>query len=157
MLWMARLNRWGRPEFNATFSSGFCYGMYQLVLGMYYAIVSYHLVPLRISMYSVRTEYRHHEKSTYFRLKVQTVRVTYQYVPVRTECILFCLFSYRLFFISKGYIPGTCWLWWSTYFWFLILLRACRAAQPVCSRAIQAPAHALKQITLKHWQVSTKY
>jgi hypothetical protein len=39
------------------------------------------------------------------------------------------------------------------YFWFLLLLRARRAAQPVCSRAIQAPAHALKQITLKHWQV----
>jgi len=28
-------------------------------------------------------------------------------------------------------------------------LRARRAAQPVCSRAIQAPAHGLKQITLK--------
>jgi hypothetical protein len=39
------------------------------------------------------------------------------------------------------------------YFWFLILLRARRAAQPVCLRAIQAPAHALNQITLKHWQV----
>ena len=24
---------------------------------------------------------------------------------------------------------------------------------PVCLRAIQAPAHALNQITLKHWQV----
>jgi hypothetical protein len=39
------------------------------------------------------------------------------------------------------------------YFWFVNLLRARRAAQPVCSRAIQAPAHALNQITLKHWQV----
>jgi hypothetical protein len=83
----------------------------------------------QISMYSVRTEYRKHDKSTYFRLKVQTIRITYQYVPVRTEYILYCLFSYRLFFISKGYIPGTCWLWWSMYyFWFLILLRARRAA-----------------------------
>ncbi len=41
----------------------------------------------------------------------------------------------------------------STYFWFLILLLARRAAQPVCSRAIQAPAQALYQTTLKHWQV----
>ncbi len=24
---MAHPNRWGRPEFHATFSSGFCYGM----------------------------------------------------------------------------------------------------------------------------------
>jgi hypothetical protein len=41
-----------------------------------------------------------------------------------------------------------------TYFRFLILLRARRAAQPVCSRAIQALAHwhALNQNTLKHWQ-----
>ncbi len=107
----------------------------------------------QISMYLVRTEYRKHDKSTYFRLKVQTFCVTYQYVPVRTEYILFCLLLYRLFYISKGYIPGTCWLWWSMYFWCLILLRARRAAQPVCSRAIQAPAQALNQITLKHWQV----
>ncbi len=40
----------------------------------------------------------------------------------------------------------------STYFGFLILLHACRAAQPVCLPANQAPAHALNQTTLKHWQ-----
>ncbi len=40
-------------------------------------------------MYLVRTEYRIHDKSTYLRLKVQTFRVAYQYVPVRTEYILF--------------------------------------------------------------------
>ena len=77
--------------------------------GSYSGTVSYHLLLLRlstyflsqvrtsqISMYLVRTEYRKHDKSTY------------QYVLVRTEYILFCLFLYRLFFISKGYIPGTC-------------------------------------------------
>jgi hypothetical protein len=54
-------------------------------------------------MYSVRTEYRNHDKSTYFqvRLKVQTFRVTYQYVPVRTQYILFCLFLYR---VHTGYM-----------------------------------------------------
>ncbi len=116
---------------------------------------TYQVRTSQISIHSVRTEYRKHDKSTYFRIKVRTFKfcVTYQYVPVRTEYILFCLFLYRLFYISKGYIPGTRWLWWSTYFWFLILLRARRAAQPVCSRAIQALAHALNQITLKHWQV----
>ena len=53
-------------------------------------------------MYSVRTEYRNHEKSTYFRLKVRTFSIPYQYVLVRTEYILFCLFSYRLFTFRKG-------------------------------------------------------
>ncbi len=92
------------------------------------------------------------------RVRVQTIRATYQYVQVRTEYILFCLFLfYQFFFILKGYIPSTCWLWWSTYFWFLILLRASWAAQPVCLLAIQAQHHALKQITLKHWQVTQVY
>ncbi len=63
------------------------------------------------------------------------------------------LFLYQHFFISKGYIQCTYLLWWSTYFGFLILLRACRAApgqpEPVCLPAIQAPDHALNQITLK--------
>ncbi len=63
----------------------------------------------------------------------------------------FCLFLYRLLFILKGYIPGICWFWWTMYFWFLLLC-ARQAAQPVCLRAIQAPAHALNQITL-NWQV----
>jgi hypothetical protein len=44
-------------------------------------------------------------------------------------------------------------MWVSTYFEFLILFRARRAAQPVCLLAIQEPAHALIQITRKHWQV----
>ncbi len=37
------------------------------------------------------------------------------------------------------------------YFEFLILLHACWA-QPVSLPVIQAPAHALNQTTLKHWQ-----
>jgi hypothetical protein len=37
------------------------------------------------------------------------------------------------------------------YFEFLILLHAC-LAKPVCLPVIQAPAHALNQTTLKHWQ-----
>jgi hypothetical protein len=48
-------------------------------------------------MYLVRTEYRKHDKSTYFRLEVQTIRVTYQYVPVRTEYILFLLILVQIF------------------------------------------------------------
>jgi hypothetical protein len=32
----------------------------------------------------------------------------FEYIPVRTEYILFFLFLYRLFYISKEYIPGTC-------------------------------------------------
>ncbi len=44
-------------------------------------------------------------------------------------------------------------MWVSTYFEFLILLRARRAAQPVCLLAIHEPAHALIQITRKHGQV----
>jgi hypothetical protein len=59
------------------------------------------------STYSVRTEYRIHDKSTYLRLKVHTFRVTYRYEPVRIEYILFFLFLYRFFFISKGYIQCT--------------------------------------------------
>ena len=75
------------------------------------------------------------------------------YVPVRTKYILFCSFLYQLSFISRRYIPCTYWFWLSTYFEFLILLRACRA-QPVCLRAIQAPGHhTLNQLTRKHWQV----
>lgn len=113
---------------------------------------TYQVRTSRNSTYQVRTEYRKHDKSTYLRLKVQTSRVGYQYVPVRTEYVLFCLFLYRFSFISRGYIPCTYRLWLSTYFEFLILLRACRA-QPVCLRAIQAPGHTLNQITRKHWQV----
>ncbi len=66
-----------------------------------------------------------------------------------------------VFFISnlKEYIQCTYLLWWSTYFGFLLLLRARRAAQPVCLPAIQvqAQAHALNQITLKHWQVYSRW
>ena len=65
------------------------------------------------------------------RLKVHTFRVGYLYVPVRTEYILFCSILYQISFISRQYIPCTYWFWLSTYFEFLILLRACRA-QPVC-------------------------
>jgi hypothetical protein len=35
-------------------------------------------------MYAVRTEYRNHYKSAYFRLKLQTFRITYKYVPSGT-------------------------------------------------------------------------
>ncbi len=118
------------------------------------------------------TDYREHDKSTYLRLKVQTFvshTSTYWYIlstyffayshPVpepRWKCYRLVPTKiqglYRLFYISKGYIPGTCWLWWSTYFGFLIPLQP---AQPHCLQAIQAPAHASNQITLrvKHWQV----
>ena len=74
------------------------------------------------------------------------------YVLVRTEYVLFCSFLYQLSIISRRYIPCTYWFWLSTYFEFLILLRACRAL-PVCLRAIQAPGHTLNQLTRKHWQV----
>jgi hypothetical protein len=104
-------------------------------------------------MYSVRTEYRKHEKSTYFRLKVQTFvshTSTYRYVLstyfFAYSCTDFSSFrkgTYRVRADSGGVRT----------FGFLILLRARRAAQPVCLRAIQAPAHALNQVTLKHWQV----
>ena len=86
------------------------------------------------------------------RLKVHTFRVRYLYVLVRTEYVLFCSFLYQLSIISRWYIPCTYWFWLSTYFEFLLLLRACRA-QPVCLLAIQAPGHTLNQITRKHWQV----
>jgi hypothetical protein len=66
---------------------------------------TYRVRTSQISMYLVRTEYRFyyrkHDKSMYFRLKAQTFRVTYQYVPVRTEYILFCLFLYR---VQNGYM-----------------------------------------------------
>ena len=104
-------------------------------------------------MYLVRTEYRKHDKSTYFRLKVRTFCVTYQYVLVRTKYILFCSFSYRFFTFRKGTYRVHADSGGVRTFGFLILLRARRAAQPVCLRAIQAPAHALNQVTLKHWQV----
>ncbi len=55
----------------------------------------------QISMYSVRTEYRKHDKSTFFRLKVQTIRVTYQYVPVCTEYILVLLILVQTFLHFK--------------------------------------------------------
>ncbi len=45
----------------------------------------------QISMYLVRTEYRNHDKSTYFRLKVRIFCVTYQYILERTEYILVLL------------------------------------------------------------------
>ena len=65
------------------------------------------------------------------RLKVHTFRVRYLYVLVRTEYVLVCSFLYQLSFISRRYIQCTYWFWLSTYFEFLLLLRACRA-QPVC-------------------------
>ncbi len=65
----------------------------------------------------------------------------------------FCIFLYQLFFISKGYIPGTCWLWWSTYFWFPDSIVRPPGSPAGCLQAIQAPAHALNQVTLKHLQV----
>ena len=91
-------------------------------------------------------------------IKVRTWGLKYilsESVPVRTgtyrvRTVLPLLVP--IFFISRRYIPCTYWVWLSTYFEFLILLRACRA-QPVCLRAIQAPGHALNQITRKHWQV----
>ena len=86
------------------------------------------------------------------RLKVHTFRVRYLYVQVRTEYVLFCSILYQVSFISRRYIPCTYWFWLSTYFEFLLLLRACRT-QPVCLLAIQAPGHTLNQITRKHWQV----
>ncbi len=65
---------------------------------------TYRVRTSRISMYLVRTEYRNHDKSTCFRLQVQTFHVTYQYIQVRTEYILLCLLLYRLFVILKGYM-----------------------------------------------------
>ena len=62
---------------------------------------------------------------------MHTFRVRYLYVPVRTGYVLFCSILYQVSFISRGYIPCTYWFWLSTYFEFLLLLRACRA-QPVC-------------------------
>ena len=91
-LWQTRIPGTVRPGPAGSSSTTSCYGTYHS----------------QISMYLVRTEYRKHDKSTYFRLKVRTFCVTYQYVLVRTEYILICSFSYRLFYISKGYIPGTC-------------------------------------------------
>jgi hypothetical protein len=55
-------------------------------------------------MYLVCTEYRLHDKTTYLRLKEHTFRAVYQYVPVRTEYILFRLILYRISLISEGYI-----------------------------------------------------
>ena len=89
------------------------------------------------------------------RLKVHTFRVGYLYVLVRTEYVLFCSFLYQLSIISRRYIPCTYWFWLSTYFEFLILLRACRAL-PVCLLAIQAPGRTLNQITRKHWQIYSR-
>ncbi len=53
-------------------------------------------------MYLVRTEYRNHDKSMYFRLKVQTFRVTYQYVPVRTSVLILVPSTYLVHAGSGG-------------------------------------------------------
>ena len=65
---------------------------YQYVLftpSTYLAPSTYQVRTSQKRMYLVRTEYRIHDKSTYLRLKVQTFRVAYQYVPVCTKYILF--------------------------------------------------------------------
>jgi hypothetical protein len=53
------------------------------------------------STYSVRTEYRNHDKSTYLTLKLQTFRVTYQYVPTlllpSTYCFAYSCTTFLLF------------------------------------------------------------
>ncbi len=112
------------------------------------------------SKYSVRTEYRIHDKSTYLRLKVQTfqVRAAYQYVPVRTEYILLCYSCTYFSSFLKGTYTGSV----HTNFGgvlalgskFLILWRSSQAAQPVCLPLIQAQATHCQwsQTTLKHWQ-----
>ncbi len=57
-------------------------------------------------MYLVRTEYRNHDKSTYFRLKHKLFVSHMTQIPVHAGTyrvhIFFCLFLYRLFYISKG-------------------------------------------------------
>jgi hypothetical protein len=54
---------------------------------------TYRVRTSQISMYSVRTEYRKHDKSTYFRLKVQLFvshTSTYQYVLSTYFCAYSC-------------------------------------------------------------------
>jgi hypothetical protein len=81
----------------------------------------------------VCTEYRKHDKSTYFWLKVQTFCVKYQYVPVCTEYILFAYSCTNLSTFLKDTYQVHADSGGVHTFWFLILLCARQAAQPVCS------------------------
>jgi hypothetical protein len=51
-------------------------------------------------MYSVRTEYKKHDKSTYFRLKVRILFFTYQYVLVCTVVLSTYYFAYSCAYFS---------------------------------------------------------
>jgi hypothetical protein len=60
---------------------------------------TYRVRTSQISMYSVRTEYRKHDKSTYFRLKVQTFvshTSTYRYV-LSTYCFAYSCTDFSSF------------------------------------------------------------
>ena len=87
----------------------------------------YRYVLFTPSTYRVRTIFTLYVPSTYLSKTVCT-----EYV-LSTESMrkVLCSFLYQISFISRRYIPCTYWFWLSTYFEFLILLRACRAL-PVC-------------------------